>query len=70
MQTKIKVSVQYGKKPSKSAKAKNGWNYFMHVIVNEKTDSKKSYEFYHCMRNAKRGAMRAAKKYGCKVKQV
>jgi len=70
MQTKIKVSVEYGKKPSKSPKAKDGWNYFMHVIVNGKTDSKKGYEFYHSMKNAKRGALRAAKKYECKAKEV
>ena len=65
-----KITVVYGTKPSKSAKAKNGKNHFVEVCVDGKIDKSLGHEFYHSRSNCRRGAHRIAKRFNVKAKKA
>lgn len=60
------IIVKFGTKPSKSAKAKDGRNFFVELYIDGKLDKAQSRSFYYSMKNCKRGAMRLAKRNNCK----
>lgn len=60
------IVVKFGTKPSKSAKAKDGKNFFVELYIDGKLDKAQSRNFYYSMKNCKRGAMRLAKRNNCK----